>query len=146
MSSAECSLKNRTCHRGMEWGATHHHFWMSPSGSVRYLALSGNGWAGRRLGLGGQSPLLCDVPSTQPGYCIRYPERLREVAPEPGAAFWTRRQSSNLSLLFDSDLWTEAGDGYRVVPIPDPCARLITNLTRQYRRSFYIDKGSCGPT
>ena len=25
----------------------------------------GNGWAGRRLGLGEQSPLLCDAPSTQ---------------------------------------------------------------------------------
>ena len=35
------------------------------------------GWAGRRLGVGEQSPSLCDAPPTQPGY----PERLREVAP-----------------------------------------------------------------
>ena len=27
---------------------------------------------------------------------------------------------------------------YKVVPIPAPCARLITNLTRQYQQSFYI--------
>ena len=31
----------------------------------------------------------------------------------------------------DFGLWTEAGDGYRVVPIPYPCARLITNMTHQ---------------
>ena len=35
------------------------------------------GWAGRRLGVGEQSPSLCHAPPTQPGY----PERLREVAP-----------------------------------------------------------------
>ena len=64
-----------------------------------------------------------------------YPEKLREVTPEPGAGFWTRRQSSRRSSLFDSDLWTEAGDGHLVVPIPDPCARLITNMARPYRYS-----------
>ena len=75
---------------GMEWGGTHHQFWMSLSGSGLYRACIGNGWAGRRLGLGEQSPLLCYAPPTQPGYCIRYPERLREVAPKPGAGVWTR--------------------------------------------------------
>ena len=40
------------------------------------------------------------------------------------------------------DLWTEVGDGYRAVPILDPCTGLINNLARQHQQSFYIDKGS----
>ena len=28
-------------------------------------------------------------------------------------------------ILFDSDLWTEAGEGYRITPIPDPCAECL---------------------
>mgnify|MGYP003320630718 CR=1 FL=1 len=50
--------------------------WRSPPGLVESVGIH-IGWAGRRLGVGEQSPSLCDAPPTQPGY----PERLREVAP-----------------------------------------------------------------
>ena len=50
--------------------------WNPPPGLVESVGIH-IGWAGRRLGVGEQSPSLCDAPPTQPGY----PERLREVAP-----------------------------------------------------------------
>ena len=78
------------------------------SGRVRRDPLTG--WAGLRLGVGEQSPSLCDAPPTQPGY----PERLREVAPKPGAGVWTRGQSFSLSLSPESNPWTGltgAGEG-----------------------------------
>ena len=65
------------------------------------------GWAGRRLGVGEQSPSLGDALPTQSG-C---PERLREVRPRLGAGVWTRGQSFSLSLSLESDPWIEAGEG-----------------------------------
>ena len=108
-------------------------------------AFIGNGWAGRRLGLGEQSPLLCDAPPTQPGYCIRYPERLREVAPSRAQVSGPVDRVSAFPYCFKGDPWTEAGEGCQVVLNSNPCARLTTNLI-SLMASLYISEGSCGPT
>ena len=50
--------------------------WNPPPGLVESVGIH-TGWAGRRLGVGEQSPSLGDALPTQPGYA----ELLREVAP-----------------------------------------------------------------
>ena len=83
----ECSLKNLTCHRGMEWGGTHHQFWMSPSGSGLYLPLlamaglvGGWGW--------GSNPPSCvthhqhsqDAVSDTRNGCVKSPQSRAQVS------------------------------------------------------------------
>ena len=84
--------------------------WNPPPGPVESVGIH-TGWAGRRLGVGEQSPSLCDAPPTQPGY----PERLREVAPRraqvSGPVGRVSVSAFPLSVSLKGYLWTEAGGG-----------------------------------
>ena len=53
--------------------------------------------------------------------CVKSPQDGRRCL-DP----WTEFQPF---IIAESDLWTGAGEGEQVVLIPNPCARLITNLT-----------------